>query len=162
MSDQLRQAELFEGLSAGAIGHLQAIGRVRTLRPGEYLFLLGDSASYVCVVLKGQVELCFPVSAGGVVRDISVETVGAGKTVGWSALVKPYRFTLSARAAEPSEVMAFARHDLEPMLDDEPRFARVVLSRVSEIAAARLTMFQALWARELQRTLEAGRQPSDR
>jgi CRP-like cAMP-binding protein len=162
MSDQLRHAELFEGLSVGTVGRLQAIGRARTLRMGEYLFLLGDSASYVCVVLKGRVELCFPISAGGVVRDIAVETVGAGKTVGWSALVKPYRFTLSARAAEPTEVMAFGRHDLEPMLDHEPGFGRIVLSRISEIVATRLAMFEALWARELQRTLETGRQPPER
>lgn len=160
MTDQLQQAELFEGLSAGTIQRLAVIGRVRTLRAGEYLFLLGDSAQHVWVVLRGQVELCFPISAGGAVRDISVETVGAGKTVGWSALVKPFRFTLSARAAEPTEVMAFARHDIEAMLDGEPGFGRVVLGRLSELIATRLTMFEALWARELQRTLDTGRQAS--
>jgi CRP/FNR family transcriptional regulator, cyclic AMP receptor protein len=158
MIDRLRQADLFEGLSEGTMQRLAVIGRVRSLRAGEYLFLLGDSAQHLCVVLKGQVELCFPISAGGVVRDISVETVGVDKTVGWSALVKPFRFTLSARAAEPVEVMAFARHDIEAMLDGEPGFARVVLGRISELIATRLAMFEALWARELQRTLDTGRQ----
>jgi CRP-like cAMP-binding protein len=162
MWEQLRQAELFGGLSAGKIQRLAALGRTRALRAGEYLFLLGDSAQYISVVAKGQVDLCFPISIGGVVRDISVETVGAGRTVGWSALVKPFRFTLSARAAGPTEVIAFARDGLQAEIDGDPEIGRVVLAGIAELMAARLAMFQALWARELQRTLESGRPVAER
>lgn len=154
MYERLMQVDLFQGLNAADVLRLSSIGRVRALRSGEYLFLLGDSADYVSVVLHGQVDLCFPISAGGIVKDIAVEAVGPGRTVGWSALVKPFRFTLSARAAEPSEVMAFTRHDLLDLFDKSPAIARALLAGISELMANRLAMFQALWARELQRTLE--------
>ena len=159
MYELLHDTELFKGLGAGELRRLSTVGRVRALGGGEYLFLLGDTAHYISIVVKGQVDLCFPISIGGVVRDISVETVGAGMTVGWSALVKPYRFTLSARAAEPTQVLAFARHDLQKMADSEPEIGRLLFARISELMAGRLSMFQALWARELQRTLENGRRP---
>jgi CRP-like cAMP-binding protein len=158
MYEQLRHAELFEGLSPGKLQRLSAIGRARALHSGEYLFLLGDSAQYVCVVSKGQIDLCFPISLGGVAKDITVESAGPGKTVGWSALVKPFRFTLSARAAESSEVIAFGRQDLLQLFDTDREIGRVLITSLSELMANRLSMFQALWARELQRTLESGGQ----
>ncbi|MCX6539387.1 MAG: Crp/Fnr family transcriptional regulator [Acidobacteria bacterium] len=160
MHDQIRAAELFNGLSAGRVQRLAAIGRVLTLRSGEYLFLLGDSAQYASVVTSGLVDLCCPISFGGVVKDITVEAAGPGKTVGWSALVKPFRFTLSARAARASEVIAFARPELLQVFAGDPEIERVVLGRVSELMANRLTMFQALWMRELLRTFSPGGQGS--
>lgn len=156
MYDQIKAAELFSGLSLSRIRRLAAIGRALTLRTGEYLFLLGDSAQYVSVVTGGQVDLCCPISFGGVVKDITVESMGPGKTVGWSALVKPFRFTLSARAAQPSEVIAIARPELLHAFEADPEIERVVIARVSELVANRLTMFQALWVRELQRAISAG------
>jgi CRP-like cAMP-binding protein len=158
MHDKIRAAELFRGLSESRVQRLAGIARALTLRTGEYLFLLGDSAQYVSVVTGGQVDLCCPVSVGGVVKDITVESVGPGQTVGWSALVKPFRFTLSARAAQPSEVIAFARPELLQMFEIDPELERVVLGGVSELMANRLTMFQALWMRELLRTFSPGGQ----
>jgi CRP-like cAMP-binding protein len=158
MFDQIRAAELFKPLSASRIQRLAAIGRVLTLRAGEYLFLLGDDAQYLSLVTSGQVDLCCPISFGDAVKDITVESLGPGQTAGWSALVKPFRFTLSARAALPSDVIAFARLELQQVFAADPEIERVVLGRVSELMANRLTMFQALWVRELQRSLGPGEQ----
>jgi CRP-like cAMP-binding protein len=156
MLELLKQAELFEGLTTAEIRRLTAIGRRRTLRAGEYVFLLGDNADYLCVVVKGQVDLCFPMPLGNVVKDVSVESIGPGKTLGWSALVKPYRFTLSARATEPSEVIGFARLDLLRLFETEPHIGCTLFARISEIVGVRLSTFQALWGRELQRRLATG------
>jgi CRP/FNR family cyclic AMP-dependent transcriptional regulator len=153
MDDRIRTAELLKGLNPGRLQRLATIASSRALRAGEYLFLLGDSAHYIYVVAAGQIDLCFPLSVGGVVKDITVESAGPNKTVGWSALVRPYRFTLSARAAESSEVIALARHDLLQVFDDAQDVGRVVFDGIAELMANRLSMFQALWARELQRTL---------
>jgi len=159
MYELLKDAELFEGLTSAEIRRLATIGRRRTLRAGEYVFLLGDNADYLCVVVKGQVDLCFPMPLGNVVKDVSVESIGPGKTLGWSALVKPYRFTLSARATESSELVGFARLDLLRLFEDELHIGYTLLARVSEIVGVRLATFQALWGRELQRRLAAGVQP---
>jgi CRP-like cAMP-binding protein len=160
MYELLRQADLVEGMSPEQVRRLSLLGRARTLPGGDYLFLLGDSAQHVCIVASGQVDLCFPIRIGGVMTDITVESVGSGKTVGWSALVKPYRFTLSARATEPTNLVAFSRQDLLHLFDNDPGIGCVLLSRVSELVGNRLSSFQALWARELQRRLETAVPPS--
>ncbi|MEW5982122.1 MAG: cyclic nucleotide-binding domain-containing protein [Acidobacteriota bacterium] len=158
MVEQLRQADVTQGLSQARLQTLSAVARVRSLRGGEYLFLLGDPAHYLSVVVKGQVDLCFPMDFGGTVKDIAVESAGPGRTVGWSALVKPYRFTLSARATEAADVLAFGRQDLFRLFDADPELGRALSAAVAEIVGARLSMFQALWARELRRALETDRQ----
>lgn len=155
MHDVLRDADLFQGMSPDGIRRLSAIGRSRVLAAGDYLFLLGDHAECLYVVAAGSVDLCLPMSLRGVVRDIPVESATVGKALGWSALVKPYRFTLSARAAEPAEVIGFARGELQGLFDVAPEVGNRLLANLSELVGVRLLTFQALWVRELQRALDA-------
>jgi len=155
MDAPLSQGELFEGLSGEGLRRLLATGKSRTLPAGEYLFRLGDDAGDFYVLVKGQVDLCFPMRLRGAVKDVTVESVGPGQALGWSALVKPHRFTLSARAIEPSEVIGFTRRDLLELFQAEPSIGYAFFTKVSEIVGIRLHTFQALWVRELQRTLEA-------
>jgi CRP/FNR family transcriptional regulator, cyclic AMP receptor protein len=158
MDAHLRQGELFEGLSDECLRRLLATGKSRTLQAGEYLFLLGDDASDFSVLVSGKVDLCFPMRIRGAVKDVTVESVGAGQALGWSALVKPHRFTLSARAIEPSEVVRFARGDLLELFEAEPSIGYAFFTKVSEVVGLRLHTFQALWVRELQRALESDAQ----
>jgi CRP-like cAMP-binding protein len=153
MDELLAQAELFEGLSRDGVRRLSEIARSRSLAAGEYLFLLGDDADHLYIVVSGNVELCFPMSLHGTVKDITVESAAGGQLLGWSALVKPYRFTLSARAAEPSVVVGFLRQDLMQLFETAPEIGYRFVTKLCELVGVRLLRFQALWVRELQRTL---------
>ena len=155
MDTLLSQGSLFEGLNEEGRRRLSEIGRRRTLGTGEYVFLLGDNASDFFVLLKGKVDLCLPMRLHDALKDISVESVRPGQPLGWSALVRPYRFTLSARATEPSEVICLARRDLLDLFEADPRIGYAFLTKVSEVVGIRLLTFQALWMRELQRALDS-------
>lgn len=155
MRDVFKDADLFRGLSPEGIRRISAIGRTRILAPGEYLFLLGDSAECLYVVAAGTVELCLPMSLGSIVKDILVESATVGKALGWSALVKPYRFTLSARSAGQAEVIGFPRGELEDLFDAFPEAGVRFLANLSELVGVRLLTFQALWVRELHQALVA-------
>lgn len=153
MHEVLKDADLFQGCNLDDIRRISAIGRSRVLAAGDYLFLLGDRAECLYVVARGTVDLCLPMALGGIVKDIPVESADAGKALGWSALVKPYRFTLSARAVEPAEVIGFARCDLQQLFDAAPEVGNRLLTNLSGLVGLRLLTFQALWVRELQRAL---------
>jgi CRP-like cAMP-binding protein len=154
-------AELDDADSARLLATAQALH----CRAGECLFLLGDHADRLYVMLSGKVELTFPLSFGGAVHDVAVESKTRGSALGWSALVKPHRFTLSARAVESSELALFSRQDLFRLFEAEPRIGYTVTRYVAELVGRRLLQVQALWARELQRALTtslAGAAPSKR
>lgn len=157
MDELLRQADLLQGLPDEDARRISAIATTRNLSSGEYLFLLGDNADRLYVLVKGQVDLCFPMSLGETFKDVSVEVVVPGQTLGWSALVRPYRFTLSARAAGATQVACLARTDLLEFFNAEPRIGYAVLTRISELVGVRLLTVQALWARGLQRAVASAK-----
>jgi len=156
MKETLRNSELFSGMKADHLSKMLEIARKETIPSGEYLFLLGTAADRLFVVLEGRIETCFPLSFGGSVKDVAVEPKTAGSALGWSALVKPHQFTLSARASEPSTVAAFHRPELLKVLESDCRLGQAFMSRLAEIMGRRLLTIQALWARELQRAVAGG------
>lgn len=155
MHEVFTHTELFHGFSLDDIWRLAAIGRTRDLDAGDYLFLLGDTAECVYVVASGTMELCLPMRVGGTVRDVRVETATAGRALGWSALVRPYRLTLSARAAEATTVIGFPRSELQVLFEAAPGLGTRFLANLAELVGVRLLTFQTLWVRELQHAVLA-------
>jgi len=155
--DALRKTNLFEGLNDAQLASLAAVAKEQSLQPGEYLFLLGDSADHLHVMLEGRLEICFPLTLSGEVRDVPVEARSAGDMCGWSALVKPHRYTLSARAIEPCRLAAFPRQALLDLFERNPRIAYLCTRNIAEVVGRRLFTMRALWAREFQRAIESGR-----
>ncbi len=156
MRDVLVRSEIFAGLEGATLDRVTALANVERLASGAHPFALGEEAERVYVVLSGRVDLCLPLSVRGQVAEVTVESKGPGGAFGWSAFVKPYRFRLSARAAEPSEVAAFPRIALERLFADDAASGYVVLTRIAEVVSRRLLTMQALWAREFQRGIAAG------
>lgn len=152
-TSELCSAPIFSELEDAEVQRLLAVARPQQCYAGECLFLLGDHADRLYVMLSGKVELTFPLSFEGVVRDVPVELKTAGSALGWSALVKPHRFTLSARAVETSDLAAFLRHDLLRVFEAEPHIGAVVMRHLAELVGRRLLQVQALWARALQRAV---------
>lgn len=154
MNEVINKSELFEGLGDDDVDRIASVAGRKTLHSGEYLFLLGDHADSLYVLLDGKMQVCFPLSVKGTMKDITVETKKAGDVLGWSAFVKPYRFTLSARAADPSELATFPRPELTSLFEQDSRLGYVFMRRLSELVGRRLLTRQALWTRELQRSLD--------
>jgi CRP-like cAMP-binding protein len=153
MDATLCETPLFQSMTREQFDRIASVARTRRIAAAEYLFLLGDSADHVYVVKSGLIEVCFPLALEGTVTDISVESRERGKVFGWSALVQPYRFTLSARGAETSEVVALPRQRLLEIFEEDPRVAYHFTRHISAVMGRRLARMQALWARELQRAL---------
>ena len=153
MKDVLRRCEVFSGLEDEVVSSIAAIARRQTFATGEHPFLLGQAADRLFVVLSGSVDLCVPIAVMGTMRDITVETKGVGSALGWSAFVKPNRFRLSARAAAPCELAALSREELVLLFSKDAESGRKFVERIAEITAQRLLAVQAIWVRELQRSV---------
>lgn len=163
MREILGRCEVFRGLEDRVIAAVAATARRRSFDAGEYAFVLGQTADHLFVVLSGRIDLCIPISIDGSMKDVTLESKGSGSALGWSAFVKPHRFRLSARAAEASVLADLPREELSRLFDSEREAGRQFMERVAEITAQRLLTVQALWVRELQRSvLGAGAAPQAR
>ena len=114
--------DLLNGVSPEDAAAVLALGSRMRLAPGAVLFPLGSPADSLYLITHGRVSLTLPMQVGGSDEDILVEERGPGETIGWSAMVPPYRFTLEARAPLDTEVLAFSRAALLDYLAARPIF----------------------------------------
>jgi CRP-like cAMP-binding protein len=151
--ERIDEAQLFAGLSEADCRAVGALAHRRTARGGEVLFRLGEPADEVYVVLRGRVELTFPLSVMGETKEIRFQSLEPGRTLAWSALVPPHRLTMSARTATDVELLAFPRARLLELFRERPAIGCAVLSNLCHAVADRFLEMSALWVREVQRNV---------
>lgn len=146
--------ELFHGLPESQIEQALAHGSHVSLHSGEQLFALGSEADRIFIIERGRIRLTLPMQVRGKEEEVLVEDMGPGQTVGWSALIPPYRFTLRASASVDTEMIALSRDFLRELFASDPAAGYTVSQNVAAIVGERLQLFQAMWLREMQRTVE--------
>ncbi len=149
----LKDAELFTGLSDPQCLAVAALARERRVSAGETLFRMGEQAEAFYVIVRGRVELVFPLTIMGETREVRFRTLEAGKTLAWSALVPPHRLTMSARAGTDVQLLAFERAATMKLLQAQPGVGHLVMSNLAGVVATRFHEMLALWAREVQRNV---------
>ena len=148
--------ELLNGISSAEAEQVLKLGTKVLVPAGTSLFRLGDSADRLFLVERGQIKLTLPMSVRGREEDVFVEERAPGQAVGWSALISPYRFTLTATAARyDAEVIALPREALLNYFAGNPAAAYKISLNLAVIIGNRLHLFQTMWLREMQRTVEA-------
>ncbi len=148
--------DLLAGLSHDESQALLALGLRISLSSGQSLFRMGDEATTLYVVERGLIALTLPMQVLGREEDVLVEERSPGQTVGWSALIPPYRFTLNATAPLETEVLALTRSALLEHFAAWPIVGYIVTRNVASVIGQRLQVFQAMWLRQMQRLVENG------
>jgi len=147
-------ADLLQSLDPSEAERVLALGRRMVLTSGAELFHLGDAADCIYLVDRGRIRLTLPMQVRSREEDVLVEERSSGQTVGWSALIPPYRFTLTARAPLETEVIALPREALDEYFAAHPATGYAVSLNLSSVIGQRLQLFQAMWLREVQRMVE--------
>lgn len=148
------QTELLAGLSESEAGELMALGTQISVRKGERLFNMGEPADRMFLLVNGWISLTLPMTIRGQEEDVLVEERLAGETLGWSGLIPPHRFTLNATATADSDLIAFSRAPLLEHFKNHPPVAYTVVRNVGSVIGHRLQIFQTMWIREMQRSVE--------
>jgi CRP-like cAMP-binding protein len=146
--------DLFKGLAPDEAERVLALGERVVTTTGAELFHLGDAAESIYLVVRGRLRLTLPMQVRSHEEDILVEERSSGQTVGWSALIPPYRFTLTASAPLETEVIALSREALKGYFAAHPDTGYAISLNLSCVIGHRLQLFQAMWLREIQRMVE--------
>ena len=149
--ESLRDVELFQGLSDAHRRAVAAVATERRAAAGETIFRRGDHADALLVIKHGRVDLTFPLQVMGETREVRFQSLDAGRTLGWSALVSPNLLTMSAVATTEVELVVLPGDRLLAVLEAQPAIGHVVMANLAAVVAARFHELQALWVRELQR-----------
>lgn len=150
----IASSSLFRGLTTEQCAPFVPIARKRHVPAGEYLFRLGEEATSLFIVCDGVIELAVPLRMAVDDRDVAVQEVRRGETAAWSALIEPHRFTMSGRASTDVDLLEFARRDLQTILATHADAGLRIMSNLALVIGRRLHVVQAMWHRELQRTVD--------
>lgn len=145
--------ELLAGLEPAVAAEVMALGARLRVASGQTLFALGQPADSLYVVERGQMLLTLPMSVRGHEQSIVVEERAARQAVGWSALIPPHRFTLSATAAVDTDLLVFDRAALLGHFAAHPEVGCVFMRNLAALVGQRLQVLQAMWLREMQRVV---------
>lgn len=148
-------SELLNGLSSAEAEQVLELGTKVIVPAGTSLFQLGDPADRLFLVERGRIKLTLPMLVQGRDENVFVEERGPGQAVGWSAVIPPYRFTLTATAALlDAVVIALPREALLKYFAANPAAGQRIALNLAVVIGHRLQLFQTMWLREMQRTVE--------
>jgi len=117
-------AAAFPRLDDAELAVLDALGTRRAVDAGYYLYRQGDATYDFFVVVSGVVEIL--IDSDGEERVIARH--GAGRFLGELNMLTGLRVFVSARVAEPGEVIAVPAADLRRVLATQPHLGDTILS----------------------------------
>ena len=137
----LHECELFQGLTDEEVSKfIPLCADFAVIEGGVVIFNEGRDASHLYLVVEGQIALQKAIRAPHArgSRRTVVAVCRPGEVVGWSALVEPYRYTLSAAAWNSSRLIRVDSKLLRKALDTYPVIGYKVMGALSAIMSRRL------------------------
>jgi CRP/FNR family transcriptional regulator, dissimilatory nitrate respiration regulator len=133
----LRQTSLFESLEERFLLELVSSGRRKRYDGDQTVFMQGDKANGLYIVLKGRVKV-FKTSPRG--REQTLMIMAAGQPVGEVAVLSGEAYPATAETLEDSELLYIPRQAFLDLVAREPEVALRLLAALS----SRLRTFASL------------------
>ena len=121
IEEMLRKSIFFKGLDDHVIKKIASIGKVVSLKGGEYVFRQGDFGEKIFIIVEGYVLLERATNLGDREGRVVIDALGKGRFLGcWSTLLnEPHILMSSASCQKATTVISIMGADLrEIMLSD--------------------------------------------
>src|SRR5579871_2615522 len=137
----LARSILFGGLDRQALAELSGLARQRDLARGEVLFLAGEQAAGMFIVVSGAIR-AFRVNAQGREQTIHVERDGA--TLADVPVFDDGVYPATAVAEEPTTVLCLSKEDVRNFMLRHPETALVALKAMAKRMRGHAELVDAL------------------
>jgi len=124
----LRLTKLFGGLDAAALGELADLCRKRELARGEVLFLAGEEAAGLFVIVEGEIR-AFRVNAQG--REQTIHTERAGATIAEVPVYDDGPYPATAVAESRTTLLFLHKDDFKRFLLRHPQVGLTALKMMA-------------------------------
>jgi len=152
LSQVLGRMPLFEGLDDEQRRAFLTRARRRSLDPGQTLFLQGDKADGLFVVLQGRVKV-FKTSPRG--REQILMIMTEGDPIGEVAVLSGEVYPAGAEALEEAEVLCIPRQAFLDLVRQDPEVAMRLLGALSARLRSFATLIEDLSLRDVAQRLAA-------
>lgn len=141
--DFLETVDTFAGLDDDQLTAVQGCCDIAEFKRGDEIFAAGETPKYFWIVREGQVNLSWDLPDGLAMPDTTITILSKGMPFGWSSLVPPYKYRLSAHCASRScKVIMLKKECLTQLFEDDAELGYKVMSKVMIVAGDRFHQFQ--------------------
>jgi CRP-like cAMP-binding protein len=127
---------LFESLSRREIRRIASIVHERNYATGELIFEQGTPGAALFLIRRGGVELFRQDAAGNELAKLAA--LREGMFFGEGALLHEENRMMSARALEPTDLLALFRGDLDRIIESAPATGGKILRKLAWVLSRRL------------------------
>lgn len=126
----------FAGMKDDYLDFLAANAQLIKEQAGDMLFRQGEPAKTFYLALSGRVTVGVPAIQG---PGLQLQTLGAGKMIGWSWLIDPYRWDFQASVISDSELIEFDGEAILAQCEKDNTFGYELFKRFTNLMSERLT-----------------------
>jgi CRP/FNR family cyclic AMP-dependent transcriptional regulator len=116
--------------------NLAIIGEVLKFTSGQEIFIEGNPARYLMFLEEGEIDIIYRL---GDKTEIVVDTLVAGDTLSWSALIPPHTLTASGTAKTEGSLIQLEAVALRELCEKNPEQAYMLMVEVAVTLKERLS-----------------------
>jgi CRP/FNR family transcriptional regulator, cyclic AMP receptor protein len=135
-NDIFDQLAIFEGLEPEQRKVLLPLFTPCDYYPDSLIFDQGEPAEFLYVVVVGEVVVNFKPDDG---PSLIVARIKPGGVVGWSAALGSRLYTSGAICSTYTQMLRVRGSDLRRVCDDYPETGNLILNRLAEVIALRVS-----------------------
>ena len=144
----LERVTLLEKLTRDQLEKIQPLCESLAYRRDQQIFQEGEDAEHIFFVARGKVALRFELPGRTSGSETNMTTIVAGKSFGWSSLVEPFEYALSAYgASDDCRVCRVRSADLIELFDRHPDIGYGFMSVLARMISKRFHALQDEMAR---------------
>lgn len=131
----LPRIPFFSSLDQSFLDEVVSIATLIEIKQGDWLFKQEEVAQHIYIITDGKISLTI------MFRDHIIDKLNAYmkfEIIGWSALVKPYIYTMGAIAETEAKALQINGQLLMELMEENKDQGYILLSNLTEVIAERL------------------------
>jgi len=137
----LKDFSFFKDFSDDQLNKLASLAKEDNHLAGMHMYQKGDVARSLYLIKDGKVALFMDAEMGHnkPPMQVTVDIITKGESMGWSAVVEPYLYTLAARCLDDTKFIAFDAFQLRKLMEEDCALGFKIMQAVAKVISTRLT-----------------------
>jgi CRP-like cAMP-binding protein len=141
--DIMDKIEAFKGLDDDQLNHVQEHCKQIEFKQGERLFIDGDEATALWVMIEGTIDMRFDLPGRPTSKQNTIATITPYQVFGWTCFVSPNIRMLSAYCStDTCKVLKIEKIRLERLFKKDPGIGYTFMSYLVNVVGLRFNQFQ--------------------
>jgi CRP-like cAMP-binding protein len=147
--ERIASLNIFKGLSQKEIEEVARLCEEVVLRDGDRVLSEGERAEYFFLLEHGSVDLRFELPYRETSKEMTVTSIKPGECFGWSAIVSPYKATLSCYSSGNSKAIRIRGDEILGLCERNNHIGFVFMQNLATVIGDRLIKQRAQFIKEV-------------